>query len=138
MEKSNIIAKIYGYLICLTAVITFLICITGLVNSLIDKGDPIHAERYSYGQSANLASYETYKMDILKDTKTTSDTSKSSFIPDEQTMHAMYDAAKAEKIEAALHNINRNIIVDSMLIVICVVLFGIHWTWMRRLAKKTE
>jgi hypothetical protein len=139
MEKSNNVAKIYGYLVCLVAVITFIICIANLVNAFIDKGDPIHADRYSYGQSApNLASYETYKMDILKDTKKESDTTKISFIPDEQTMKAMYEAAKNEKIQASMHNIKKEITVNLILIVVCIVLFGIHWTWMKRLAKNTQ
>ena len=138
MEKSNVMAKIYGYLVCLVAVITFLICITSLVNALIDRGDPMHAERF-YGQSTpNLASYDTYKMDMLKDAKKESDTTKLSFIPDEQTMKAMYEAAKSDRIQSAMHNIKRNITVNIILILVCVVLFGIHWTWMRRLSKKTE
>ena len=43
MEKSFRVAQIYGYLVCLVAVITFLISITQLVNSMIDLTDPIHA-----------------------------------------------------------------------------------------------
>jgi hypothetical protein len=43
MEKSQRVAQIYGYMVCLVAVITFLMSITQLVNSLIDLQDPIHA-----------------------------------------------------------------------------------------------
>ena len=135
MEKSNIIAKIYGYLVCLVAVITFLISITNLVNSFIDKGDPLHAERYSFDKGPNLASFDTYKLDVLKDVKTETDTSRVSLVPDDKTLQAMYDAAKSDKMQSSLHNINRNITVDLMLIVICIVLFAIHWIWMRRLSR---
>jgi hypothetical protein len=136
MEKNQIIAKIYGYMICLVAVITFLICITDLVNSIIDRCDPIHADRYS--SSTNLASFETYKMDLLKETKSEGDTSKATFIPDDKTMKAMYETVKAEQMQSSLHKINRNIVVDSLLIVICIILFGLHWRWMRKLAKAGE
>ena len=138
MEKSQIIAKIYGYLVCLVAVITFLICITILFNAIIDHSDPMHADRNSYGTSATLVSFDTYKMDILKDTKTEGDSTKPSYMPDDKTLHTMYEAARNDKIQSTLHGINRNIVVDSLLIVICVILFSTHWFWMRKLAKKTE
>jgi hypothetical protein len=135
MEKSQIIAKIYGYLVCLVAIITFLISITILINAIIDRCDPLHADRYAYGSSATLASFDTYKMDVLKDAKTEGDTTKLSYIPDDKTLHTMYDSALNNYMQSALHGINRNIIVDSLLIVICVVLFGFHWRWMRKLER---
>jgi hypothetical protein len=133
MEKNNIVAKIYGYMVCLVAVITFLICITDLVNSIIDHGDPMHADRYN--SSSNLASFETYKMDLLKETKSEGDTTKASFIPDDKTLKTMYETAKSEKMQASLHRINKSIVVDSLLIAICIVLFSLHWVWMRKLSK---
>ena len=139
MEKTQIIAKIYGYMVCLVAVITFLICITDLVNAIIDHSDPMHAERNSYNSNPNLASFDIYKMDILKSTQKDEDiTKKISYLPDDKTLHAMYEAACKDKFQSTMHRINRNIIVDSLLIVICIILFGLHWRWMRKLAKNGE
>jgi len=137
MEKSHrIAAQIYGYTVCLVVVITFLISVTSLVNAIIDLGDPLHAgSSFGAEKSLSLASFENYKMDILKSTQKEGETSKAAYIPDDQTLRAMFEAAKAEKIQSAKHQANRSIIVDSMLIVICLVLFGTHWMWMRKLAR---
>jgi len=130
MEKQHRIAHIYGYAVCLVTVITFLISVTSLVNAIIDRGDPLHVVIFSRSGTPSLASFENYKMDVLK-----SPQKEAAYVPDDQTLHTMYEAAKAEKIQSVQHRTRRAIIVDSMLIVFCVVLFGTHWRWMRKLSK---
>lgn len=128
MEKKSKIPAVYGYAVCLVAVITFLIAIAALVNALIDMGDPLHAER-NYSNAPSLASFENYKMDLLKSEK------ELSFVPDEETLKAMYESAKDEKIRSVKHRTLRMIYVNSLLIVICIILFITHWRWVRKLAK---
>ena len=134
MEKTQRIAQIYGYLVCLVAVITFLISITQLVNSLIDLGDPIHAG-WTPESAPSLASYENYKMDILKSTSKQTDSVTAAYIPDEQTLKVMYQAARDNKIQLEKHRAVRAIIIHGLLVLICVVLFVSHWRWMSKLAK---
>lgn len=102
MEKSHRIAQIYGYLVCLVAVITFLISISQLVNSLIDLGDPIHAG-WTSESAPSLASYENYKIDILKSTGKQGESSGAVYIPDDQTLKIMYQAARDNKIQLEKH-----------------------------------
>jgi|SRR3990172_1169121 len=136
MEKPHRIVQIYGYTVCLVTVITFLISIISLVNAIIDLGDPLHAGwDFSMEKSPSLASFENYKMDVLKSPQKEGETAKAAYVPDDQTLRAMYEAARTDKIQYAQHEANRSIIVDSLLIVICVVLFGTHWRWMRKLAR---
>ncbi len=129
MEKQHKIAQIYGYAVCLVTVVTFLISVTSLVNAIIDLSNPLHAERGFRG-APSLASYENYKMDVLK-----SPQAELAYVPDDQTLRAMYEAAKDNQIQSVKHRALRSIIVTGLLIVLCVVLFGTHWRWMRKLAK---
>jgi hypothetical protein len=131
--RFNRMPQIYGYLVCLVTVITFLISVTTLINAVIDLGDPMHAGWISPG-SPSLASYNNYKMDILK-SQTEKDTSKSSFTPDDKTLREMYESAKADRIQSQKHMANKSIIVSSILIIFCIILFSTHWMWMRKLAK---
>ena len=121
MEKPNKIPLIYGYTICLAAVICFLISVSNIISSISNLSDPFHADRSS---TDNLASFESYKLDVLhfrsKDE-----------IPDDQSLCATYEAVKADKIQTVQHTARRSIIMDGGLIVICVVLFITHWTWMK-------
>ena len=43
MEKPQRMPQIYGYLVCLVAVIPLLICASTLIYAISDLGDPIHA-----------------------------------------------------------------------------------------------
>lgn len=129
MEKQSKVPTIYGYAVCLVTVITIIISVADLVNAVIDLGDPLHAER-DYQKSPSLASFENYKMDIL-----TSSDKEQTFVPDDTTLRAMYESAKDDKIQSVKHRTNRTIMVCSILIVICLVLFITHWMWMRKLYK---
>jgi hypothetical protein len=134
MEKTQKVgSQIYAYSVCIVAVITFLISVTTLVNAIIDLQDPIHV--FGWGGGPSLASYENYKMDILKSSQKGDESSQTSYVPDDQTLRAMYEAAKADKIQSIKHQSDKSIIVGSLLIIICVILFVTHWRWVRKLNK---
>jgi len=40
MERKEKASLVYGYAVCIVAVITFIICIAGMVNAILDMGDP--------------------------------------------------------------------------------------------------
>ncbi len=138
MEKSTkIVAQIYGYAICLVAVITFLIATTGLITAIIDLGDPIHAGFTTPG-SPSLASYENYKVDVMRSLSKDTETKKESYVPTEQELKSMYEAALNDKIQSAKHQSNKFVLINSFLIAICIVLFVVHWKWMRKIAKSAQ
>ncbi|MGE5521346.1 MAG: hypothetical protein ACM3VS_15585 [Candidatus Dadabacteria bacterium] len=130
MEKSpKTGAQIYGYTVCVVAVITFLICITTLMNAFFDMQDPIHSGFY---QGPSLASYETYKMDVLKNTPKTD---AAYVVPNEQTLRAMYQSARDDKIVSVKNRARRDFVISSVLILICATLFITHWRWIRKMNK---
>ena len=135
MEKSQrITAQIYGYAICLVAVLTFIFSTIALVNAFFDLGDPIHSG-YTPGDSPSLASYENYKMDVMRMSQKGDESNKAQFSPDEQTLKAMYEAAKNDKIQSAKHQANKSIIIGAIMIFISLILFLTHWRWMKKLNR---
>jgi hypothetical protein len=135
MEKSTrIAAQVYGYAICLVTVITFLISTAGLITAIIDLGDPIHAGFVPQG-SPSLASYENYKLDVMRSSQKGTETGTESYVPTEETLKSMYEAARNDRIQSSKHGANKSIMINSFLIAICIVLFFVHWVWMRRMAK---
>ena len=136
MEKPHRIAIIYGYAVCLVAIITLLISVPNMVNSLFDLADPIHSGGYySPGRQASMASFENYKMDVLSAPLGEGKTGTEAYVPDDQTLRAMYEAARADKIASALHIARRTIVVFGLLTVISVLLFIFHFRWIRALSK---
>jgi hypothetical protein len=123
MEKKQKIIQIYAVIICIVSIIAFLISMSGLVSSIIDRNDPLYAGR----SDINLASFENFKMEVLKTTQ-----KDQAYIPNEETLHKMYEEAKADKIKRVEHNTYRDIVVSSFIIVIALILFGTHWWLMKK------
>jgi predicted PurR-regulated permease PerM len=124
MEKKHVAAQVYGYAVCLTAVITFLIAIASLINAFIDKSDPLNA----WMERPELASYENFKIHTLKNLP-----QDASYTPDDAAIENMYEAAKESKINNVMHNVRKNIMVSSFLIILSLVLFLVHWKWLQRI-----
>ena len=136
MEKPHRMAQVYGYTVCLVAVITFIICTANIIPAIMDLGDPLHAGGiFVPTGTPSLASFENYKMDILKTTQGDEQKAATSWVPDDQTLRSMFEAAKSDRINQANHSSVRTIVVCSLIILISVVLFAFHWIWMRRLGR---
>ena len=131
-EKSQKIQMVYGYAVCIVAVITFLISLTSMVHAIIDLTDPISAYRTYGGNSASLASFDNFKVDVI-----TATDPEHGLELDDATLKSMYDAAKNDAISKMKHQSIRSLIISSIVILICILLFTTHWMWMRRLSKKT-
>lgn len=128
MEKPHKMAQVYGYIVCLVAVITFLICLANLIPAVMDLGDPMHAGSiFVPAGNPSLASFENYKMDILKSNGKEGESATPGYTPDDQTLRAMYQAAVDERMATARHNTNRTIMVSGLILLISVILFAIHW-----------
>lgn len=127
MEKKQKAIQIYAIIICIISVITIIISLTSLVSAIIDKSDPLYANRYDI----SLTSFENFKMNSLK-----SITKDQAYIPDDKELLKMYEDAKEDKINLIQHQTNRTIIVSSLISSISVLLFAIHWWIMRKTGKQ--
>lgn len=122
MEKKRNIIQVYAIIVNVVAVITFIIAITSFISAVIDRSDPLYG---GYSQ-VDLSSFEKYKMDVLKST-----TKDDAYIPNDEAIRDMYDAAKADKINTVLHQSFRTMVVSGVVIAIAIILFGSHW-WIAR------
>jgi hypothetical protein len=98
--------------------ITFIIATTNLVSALIDRNAPL----YAGNNKVDLSSFEKYKLDVLSSTQ-----ENAAYIPTDQTIHEMFDAAKTDRINRVNHQTFRTIMVSSVILGLCVILFGFHW-----------
>jgi hypothetical protein len=124
----NKAAQVYGYVVCIIAVITFLIGIGTLINSLMDIGKPLYA---GFRNDINLASFENYKADAMKEF-----TKDAAYIPTDIELKKIYEAAREEVIARESHRTKKNVIVNSVLIIVSIVLFFVHWRWMMRINRR--
>lgn len=119
MEKKRKIIQVYAVIVNIVAIITIIISATSLISAIIDRNDPLYA---GYNNNADLSSFEKYKLDVLSSTK-----EDAAFIPTDETIMEMYEAAKTDWINRINHQTYRTIIVSTVIIVFSIVLFGFHW-----------
>lgn len=125
MNKRSRLAPLYGYLVCLVAVITVLICTGNLVAAAFDLSDPLHASG-NFEQQRSLSSFENYRMDVLRDLP------EGQSAPADESIRAMYEAARDAQVRTVRLRSWRNITVSGLLLVVSGVLFAGHWVWLRR------
>ena len=95
MEKKRNIIQVYAIIVNVVAIITFIIAITSHISALIDRNDPLYA---SYSK-VDLSSFEKYKMDVLKSTR-----KDDAFIPTDEQIRDMFDAAKTDRVNKVQHS----------------------------------
>ena len=131
-EKSHIIAKVYGYLVCLVSVIVILVTISSLIGAFFDMNDPLHSNSYGTyspsGVRTDLTSFESYKISKLSTQNETKD-SKPTYIPDDATLKVAYESEKANVIDSVRQQAQRTITIDIILLLVAALLFWRHWIW---------
>ena len=63
-------------------------------------------------------------------------TKEAAYIPTDDDILRMYEAAKAEQINQMLHISYRDIIVSTITVVISLLLFGSHWWLLKKYSQE--
>ena len=135
MEKSNRVQLVYGYTVCVIAVVTFLICASVIVNNVFDLAKPLNA---GYAIESSLSSFEAYKATYQKDQRGTTATEARPDTASEATLRVRYDALRADRISRVTFQAWKAIVTSGLLLIIAVALFVLHWRWMKRLGAAAE
>jgi len=132
MEKPNRIRQIYGYTVCLIAVVTSLICIGGAVSNAIDLTNPLLA---AGGYDDSLSSFDAWMATHQKFTPATGDVAARDTASVE-TQRARFEALRTSRISHQVFRARKGLIGQLLLLIIAVGLFATHWRWMRRLQSE--
>ncbi len=138
MDKSSKVPQVYGYTVCVIAVVTFLICATVIVNNVFDLANPIQA---GFGMESSLTSFEAYKATYQKDQRSGLATAAAEPRADtlsEATLRVRYEAARADRFARVRFQSWKALTTSGLLLVISVVLFVLHWRWMKRAGGAPE
>lgn len=131
-DKPNRIPQIYGYTVCLIAVIAFLISINGVVDASFTLANPLHG---SYGPGEGLTSFESYEASrgdrMAPDRNLPPDTTSV------ETRRRRFEALRADRIGMNRLQAWRRIVGSGLTMLISIGLFAWHWAWLRaRMAEE--
>jgi cytochrome bd-type quinol oxidase subunit 2 len=130
-ETPNRLAQMYGYTVCLVAVIVGLTTASSIVSAAFDRAHPLQQE-FSFG--ASLVSFEAYQA--------TYDRERLRFGPDaptrpdtmsEDTLRRRYEALVADRLAATAYRTAKTFLTSGILFLVSAALFVVHWRWLQRL-----
>ena len=134
MEKTGKVPQVYGYTVCVIAVVTFLICATVIVNNVFDLANPIQA---GFGAESSLSSFDAYKATYQRDQRFGLGAAAAEPRPDtlsEATLRVRYEAMRTDRVARVRFQSWKALTTSGLLLVISVVLFMVHWRWMKKLS----
>lgn len=144
IDNSSRMAQAYGYIVCLIAVVVGIASIAGTVNSLFDYADPIHSDKY--GRSGmSVTSYNSYKREYYSRQPAAPRPGPDNAAPakgqvdslPDATLRQMYQEDRTDHIDNTKFRALRSLVVSVLLLAVSIVLFSIHWKWLRRQSAQT-
>lgn len=131
VDKPNRIAQLYGYTVCLIAVIVSLLSISSILDAAYDRANPLQSEM---GFGVSMTSFEAYRATYRRERVMFGRGEAAE--PDtisEAALRQQYDALVADRTAATRYRTAKSLMTSSVLLVIAVALFFLHWRWVRRL-----
>jgi hypothetical protein len=143
IDSQSRMAQTYGYIVCLIAVIVGLISLGGVTNALFDYADPVHSERYASGNDRPVTSYSAYKRAYYerqpRPSRTVPD-AQAKPVPDsvpDATLRQMYQEDRTDRVDTIRFRAMKSFVGAFLLLIVSIVLFTIHWKWLRRQSAQT-
>lgn len=134
MDKSNRIAQLYGYTVCIIAVLTFLFSGSTFLESAMRRAEPLSGgDRFSFNES-DYSSFESWKA-----SKETQAMMQERFTKDpprpaepDSVLRPRYEALRASAISNARIRATQGMIRSGFALLAAIVLFITHWAWLRK------
>ena len=141
IDSQSKLSQSYGYIMCLIAVIVGLISLAGVTNSLFDYADPVHSDRYGMNGERPITSYNAYRRAYYdRQPRGAGSGSVKTTVPDsvpEATLRQMYQEDRTDRVDTVRFRALKSFVGAFLLLIVSIVLFTIHWKWLRRQSVQT-
>lgn len=129
MERRSWIPQAYGYVVCLIAVVTMLITLNGVVDAGFRMASPLEAE---YGYDPMVSSFEGFRATRAEQRPSRAAGEAVAPAPDEAELRREYESLRAARLAQSRFQARRSVTTNGLLLVTALVLFWVHWRWLRR------
>ncbi|HEX2781433.1 MAG TPA: hypothetical protein VHM30_18160 [Gemmatimonadaceae bacterium] len=143
MNRPHLFAQLYGYAVCLTAVIVGLVGGSGVVNAAFDLSDPVHAKQ-GWGNDVP-ATFEEFRADQRgqlgaerdEPAPPSRDSARATSRLTDDELRRIYESRRDEIIATRRFQATKNLVGSALLLVAAIALFTWHWRWLRHLPDVT-
>src|SRR5947209_1572892 len=103
MEGPNRVAQLYGYAVCLIAVIVFLVSANSFVENAFTAANPLRGGGDRFGMQPSVTSFEAYRATVNRETRLNGPAASgapSTSLPD-SVLRARYEVVRADRLDPA-------------------------------------
>jgi hypothetical protein len=136
IERSDRVPQLYGYTICLIALIWALSSVISIVESALSLSAPELRGAYAFGWEPSVSSFEAFRTTYDRARQLSSpnpNEARLDTVP-EPELQRRFAALRADRVLRVQFEARRNLIVKSLSLLIAAALFAFHWRWLRRYA----
>lgn len=134
VERPERVAQLYGYTVCLIAVVMGITSVLGIVDAAFNRASPHLAETTDWGwQEPSVSSFEAYRATYERAQQFRNDPNAPK--PDtvsEAELRRRYDALRADRVERVQFRSRRSLVTNTLTLLLAAGLFAWHWRWVRR------
>lgn len=132
MDQPRRIPQLYGYTVCLIAVITILISLNSVVNNVFEFAEP-EMSREVTGEFGGR-SLEACRQRYVRTTgamRPTEAGTAAPEMPSDSVLMALCAEERTERVAAVRHRALRSLVTSSLMLLVAGILFAVHWRWLR-------
>ena len=130
VEKPNRMGQFYGFTVCLLAIVVGLITISSIIGALFDRANPLDSNA-PFGES--LTSFSAYKATANGPFDVARRAGDSTHVVSDSSLRVEYDARVRDRLVTVRYETSKRLVTNVLLLAVAIVLFGLHWRWVRRM-----
>lgn len=134
VERPERVPQLYGYTVCLIALVWALGSVISIVENALSLSAPELRASAELGWEPSVSSFESFRTTYDRARQFSGRNSgdeKLDSIP-EPELRRRYEALRADRIRRGRFEAQRSLVVDSLSLLLAAALFAFHWRWLRR------
>lgn len=133
VERSDRVPQLYGYTVCLIALLWGLISIVALIDNAFTLSSPVYHSQGQFGFEPSITSVEAFRLSYDR----MRPDGKRDSIP-EAELRQRYAAYRADRIAATQIAARQALVTQAISLFLALGLFVVHWRWLRRRPAAAE
>lgn len=141
VEHSERVPQLYGYTVCLVALLMGLASLKSSVDSILTLVEPTHAteEPWMGWPEPSVTSFEAFRAthDRAREMRAGPEAPSPEPVAEEE-LRRRYEALRADRAARNTLSARRSLVTSGLWLLISIALFAVHWRWLGRRARARQ
>ena len=134
VERPERVPQLYGYTVCLITLIWALVSATSIIGAALTLNAPLYRGDREFGPfEPSVSSFESFRTTYDMSRRMGGEPRAQLDSVPEPELRRRFEALRADRLDRNTVEARRSLIVSALSLLIALVLFMLHWRWLRRL-----